>query len=159
MYCSVFLEAGVIMNVLHPISAMFLVPGDYEVISEMGPTICLNSFWATMSPQNLPSKAQDGVLGGSMVYRVCFQPPGSCFHYGEYVVLVLAGSWQWSNIVNLLGLLISKTEPLPSIPGTLYSCGSLDFGTCFTFMGDLHGGLHGQVHTSITSPSVCCIES
>lgn len=48
-----------------------------------------------------------------MVYRVYFSIPGIHFHYGSYVSLAWADSWQWSNIVNLPSLTVLKSQPLP----------------------------------------------
>ena len=78
-----------------------------KIALEMTPTLRLNSLWCTMKLQHLPFQAQDGVSGHGIVYGVCFQPPSS--EYGsEYVPFALVGLWEWSNVVNLPGLTISK---------------------------------------------------
>lgn len=39
----------------------------------------------------------------------------------------------------------------------LHPLSLLDYKACFTFMGNMRGSIHAQVHASTPSPSTCCI--
>lgn len=67
--------------------------------------------------------------------------------------MYLACSWQWST---LPGLTILETQLLTSVPGKVYFSGLVDCSTCFSFINGLCNDLHGQVHPSVMSLSVCC---
>lgn len=105
---------------------------------------------------HMPFKAQYSLLGSSMVCRHVSRHLIVAFSSGEYVTPALVGSWQWPNVVNFPGLAISKLQPSLSIPGKFDSHGLFDCGKFFTYISDMRDDRHGQVHSLITSPSVCC---
>lgn len=100
-------------------------------------------------------------LGCCVTTWLGFQGPGKylgsgmvCFHRCKHMVFPIVSLWG-CGITDMPGFPVFIFQLLSSMPKRLYLLGLINHNTNFTFLDSLCNSVHGQVHPSILSSSIC----